>query len=793
MLQNYFKLITRKLAKHRDYALLNVLGLGLSVGCSILIFALIQHHTNFDTYHQKADRIMRIVMDVKTDGFFPFPGAPTPMANTLREECAFVEKAAMVSGGDEALISINNSKGGKDKYKEEAKFAWVQPEYFDILDLPLVQGDLKALEQPNTVLVTEKLALKYFGNNNALGKILRHDNRTDLRVVGILQDLPHNTDYKHEILASWATLKNDSTLGLGLDSWGGARGGTHCFVLLKKGHAFAEMNPVMARFSKDHPHPEVKDLFTYKAKPMLGLHFDKAYGFGIDKKFLWALGMIGLFLIFTACFNFVNMATAQALTRGREVGVRKALGSTKGQLFWQFIAETGLIVGVSILVGILMAVLVQPYLNTWLKQDIIFDNRLYLLLGGFTLVLAILLTFLAGFYPGLMQARFNPIISMKGMGEMPKSGTYSLRRILVTTQFGISQVLIISAAVITGQIHYAQNADWGFRPGAIVNLQIPDQANMKTLQTQLLQIAGVKNVSLCYQAPASRSNNQTGIVYNNRPEPEQWVVNDKPIDARYLETFNLKLAAGRNLQASDTVREFLVNETFVKKLNLASPEEILNKTIQVGEFKAPVVGVVRDFHNWSMEQEISAIAFSTQAQGYYTCAVQLSPGNPTPTLAQIQQTWENLYPDHYYEQRFMDEELGEFLETETMLLRLIRIFAGIAILIGCLGLYGLAAFMVTQKRKEVGIRKTLGASIAGILWLFGKEYLRLIVIAFVVAAPLAWWAMNAWLQDYVYRISIGVSVFVLSLLSTFASAALTVGFQSVKAALANPVKSLRSE
>lgn len=793
MFQNYFKLITRKLAKHRDYALLNVLGLGLSIGCSILIFALIQHHTNFDTYHQKADRIMRIVMDVKSDGFFPFSGVPNPMAEALRTECAFLEKTAMRNEEYEALISIPNAKGGKDKYKEQSKFAWVEPDYFAILDLPLISGSLKALQDPNTVVLTERMAQKYFGKADPIGKTLRLNNTQELQVVGILQNLPHHTDYAHEILGSWATLKNDPEIGPDLNYWGGARGGTFCFALLKPGHDFAEMDPVMTRFRKDHPHPESADLFTYKCKPMLGLHFDKDYGFGVNKKFLWALGMIGLFLIFTACFNFVNMATAQALTRGREVGVRKALGSTKGQLFWQFIAETGLIVGISILVGILMAVLVQPYLNTWLKQDIVFDNRLYFLLGAFTLVLAILLTFLAGFYPGLMQARFNPIISMKGMGEMPKSGTYSLRRILVTTQFGISQVLIISAAVITGQIHYAQNVDWGFRPGAIVNLQIPDQANMKTLQTQLLQIAGVKNVSLCYQAPAASSNNQTGVVYNNRPKPEEWVVNDKPIDTRYLETFDLKLAAGRNLQASDTIREFLVNETFVKKLNLASPEEILNKTVQIGGFKAPVVGVVRDFHNWSLEQEISAIAFSTRAQGYYTCAVQLSPGNPAPALAQIQKTWESLYPDHYYEQSFMDEQLGEFLETETTLLRLIRIFAGIAIFIGCLGLYGLAAFMVAQKRKEVGIRKTLGSSISGILWLFGKEYLRLIVIAFVVAAPLAWWAMNAWLQDYVYRISIGLGVFVLSLLSTFAIAALTVGFQSIKAALANPVKSLRSE
>lgn len=793
MFQNYFKLIARKLAKHRDYTLLNVLGLGLSVGCSILIFALLWHHTSFDTYHSKADRIMRIVMDVKTDGFFPFGGAPDPMSEALRTECAFLEKTAMRTQEYEALISIPNAKGGKDKYKEQDEFVWVEPEYCEILDIPFQVGSLKVLEEPNTVVLSERMAQKYFGKADPIGRTLRVNNKQELQVAGILQNLPHNTDYGHEILGSWATLKNDPETSPSLTSWSGARGGTYCFVLLKPGHKYAEMNPVMARFRNDHPHPESKELFKYKALPMLGLHFDKDYGFGVDKKFLWALGMIGLFLLFTACFNFVNMATAQALTRGREVGVRKALGSTKGQLFWQFIAETALIVGGSVVVGVMLATVALPYLNSWLEQDIVFDQKLMLILSGFTVVLAVILTLLAGFYPGLMQSRFNPVISMKGMGEMPSGGSYSLRRILVSTQFGISQMLIIGAAVITAQIHYAQNVDWGFRPGAVVTLRVPETDKMKTLQSQLLQIAGVKNVSLCYEAPASSSNNQTGIVYDNRPKPEQWVVNDKPADERYLETFGLELAAGRNLQASDTVREFLVNETFVKKLNLASPAEILNKNIQVGSIKAPVVGVVRDFHNWSLEQEISAIAFGTLSQGYSTCAVQLDAGNPAPVLSEVQKVWEKLYPDHYYEQRFMDEELGEFLETETMLLRLIRVFSGIAIFIGCLGLYGLAAFMVAQKRKEVGIRKTLGASILSILWLFGKEYTRLIVIAFIIAAPLAWWAMNNWLEDYVYRISIGAGVFVLSLLSTFGIAALTVGWQSVRAALANPVKALKSE
>jgi predicted permease len=793
MFRNYLKLIARKLAKHRDYALLNILGLGLSVGCSILIFALIWHHSSFDTHHSKAERIMRVVMDVKTESSFPFPGAPNPMAATLREECAFLEKTALVIEQDEVIISINNAKGGKDKYQENDKFVWTEPELFEILDFPLVQGNYQALQEPNTVLLSKKIAQKYFGKAAALGKMLRLDNQNDLRVVGILRDLPSTTDYKHEIIGSLATLRSSPEGAESLNNWAGASGGNRCLVLLKEGHSMAEMQPVIERFRKDHPHPDSKELFKYKALPFLGLHFDEGYGFGVDKKFLWALGLIGLFLLFTACFNFINMATAQALTRGREVGVRKALGSTKGQLFWQFMAETGLIVGCALVVGVLLARLAQPYLNTWLEQDITFNQSMWLLIGGFVLLLGVVLTFLSGSYPGLMQARFNPVISMKGMGEMPGKGSYSLRRILVTTQFAISQVLIIGAAVITAQMQYAQDVDWGFRPGVIVTLGMPDATKMKTLQTQLQALTGVEKVALCYQPPASGSNSYTGVVYDNRAKAEEWIVNNKAADAQYLETFGLDLIAGRNYRASDTVSEFVVNEAFLKKLNLSSPDDILNKNLQIGDNKGQVVGVVKDYHNLALSEEINPIVFSTSSVDYISCSIRLAPGNPTAVLAEVKKVWENLYPNDFYTQEFMDEQLAEFLESETTLLRLLRTFAGVAIFIGCLGLYGLAAFMVNRKRKEVGIRKTLGSSIAGILWLFGKEYLRLILIAFVVAGPLAWWAMNNWLQEYTYRISIGIGVFLLALFSTFGIAALTVGWQSVKAALANPVKALRSE
>ncbi|MBX2927508.1 MAG: ABC transporter permease [Saprospiraceae bacterium] len=793
MLQNYFVVAFRNLVRQRDYALLNVLGMSLSVACCILIFTVIRHHLSFDTHHQNVERMARIVMDIKTEKLMPFSGTPTPMAKALREECAFLEKAAMRTDIYEVLVTIANAQGGKDKYKEQEKFAWVEPEYLEMLNLPLLSGDIRSLSEPNTVMLTANLASKYFGNVDPLDKTLRINNNIDLRVVGILRDLPQNTDYKDEILGSWESLKSRPEMSLGLDLWGAARGGNYCFVLLKQGYELADLQALMLQISKKYPHPDSADFFQYKAKALTALHFDTEYGFNVNKKHLWALGFIGLFLLITACVNFVNMATAQALTRIREVGVRKSLGSTRGQLFWQFMLETGLIVLASLVIGALLAQLALPYLNAWLDENLRFNARLLATLGLFLTALGIVLTFLAGFYPGMMQSGFSPITALKSTFNAPKTGGFSLRRVLVATQFGISQTLIIGAAVITAQIHFAQNADWGFKPGAMLTLEVPEPANKTNLQQQLQQIVGVQHVSLCYQPPAAKSNNHSGVRFDNRPAFEPWLVSNKPVDDQYIQTFGLQLVAGRNLHPGDTVREFVVNETFVKKLNLTSPEDVLNKNITLDGTTAPIVGVVRDFHNWSLQEPIAAITFSTFAAGYETCAIQLSPGNPAPVLAQIRKVWEKNYPDHAYEHHFMDERMEEFLEDEALILNLINAFAGIAIFIGCIGLYGLASFMVARKRKEVGIRKTLGAGIPVILWLFFKEYARLIVIAFMLAAPVARLAMNAWLEDYAYRISISAGIFGISLLTTFLVAILTVGVQSARAALANPVESLRSE
>lgn len=793
MIHNYLLIAFRNLRKNSTYSLLNVLGLGLSVACCVLIFLMVHYHLSFDTFHNNADRTVRIVTDIHLETVTPFRGAPNPMSKALRNEFSFIEKAAMADSRRDALISVPNASGIPDKYKESV-FAFVEPDLLHILDLPLEQGDATALNEPNTALLTEKIARKYYGSTDVIGKTFRYDNEVNFRVVGVLRDLPNNTDYKSEILGSWSTRNTMPDYAPYLDNWGGISGGTFCFALLQPGHIITELDAAMPEFRKKYRHPDSEMLFQYKPLPLTNMHLDTDYGVGsVGKSYLWALAFIGLFLLITACVNFINMATAQALKRAREVGVRKSLGSTRGQLFWQFMFETSLIVVAAVVIGIVTAWFFLPYLNTWMKESIHFDGPGSLPLIGFIAALSIAVIFLAGAYPGLVQARFQPVDSLKGVTDQQHAGGFSLRRILVTTQFTISQILIIGAAVVTAQIQFARDADWGFRPGVVLTVPVPEQSKMNTLREQIKSIAGVKNVSLCYQPPASGSNNQTGVQYENRPEGELWMVNNKPADANYIETFGLQLVAGKNLQPSDTVREFLINETFVKKLNLASPEEALHKKAKIDGVNGTIVGVLKDFHNWEFSQDISAISISTDSKAYSTCAIELQQGNPAPVLDQIKKLWENTYPDYYYESTFMDDQMAEFLESENIIMNLIRIFAGIAIFIGCLGLYGLASFMVVRKTKEIGIRKTLGATVPGILWLFGKEYIRLILIAFVVAAPIAWWVMNAWLQDYVYRTPLGPGIFIIALLATFMVALVTVGIQSLQAALANPVKSLRSE
>jgi ABC-type antimicrobial peptide transport system permease subunit len=794
MIKHLFKIALRNLERNKAYAVINVMCLALGITCAILTFVLVKYHMSFDTFHSNKDRIYRITTEMHQEGISRDPSVPQPIGKAFRDDYTSSEKVAMVFSNSDMLVAIPSSQGNK-KFKET--IAFVETEFFDILDFPLVQGNRNIiLTEPNTAIVTERIAEKYFGDQNPINQVIRVENKWDFRITGILKNLPINTDRREEIYLSYSNLK-DYNAWLAGDSWRGLAGGMNCFVLLKPDVLPSDVDKVFPELSKKYYNERDAKAYQFKLQPLSDIHFNPDLGGYIAKKNLWALSLIGLFLIIAACVNFINLATAQALGRSKEIGVRKVLGSARKQLFWQFIAETGVITLLALVFAFALAELSLPYVNQLfgirLRIDIFQD--VYLL--TFLPTLLVVVTLLSGFYPALIQAGFQPVLALKGKLSQKHVGGFSLRRGLVVTQFAISQLLIVGTLVIANQMRYSRQADMGFRKDAIVMLPVPERekSTISTLNSEISRTAGVERVTFCSDAPASPDFASVGMRFDSRTEDEAFEISVKVGNDQYVSTFDLQVIAGRNLLPSDTVSEFLLNETAVKKLGLRSPQDVIGKKMRIGlnNREGSIVGVVKDFHNKSFHETINPLCITTSNNWYFHCAVKINPANLPATLGAIEAIWKKTFPDQVYEYAFLDEQIARFYELDNMILRLIQAFAGIAIIICCLGLYGLVSFMVAQKTKEVGVRKVLGASVKNIAWLFGKEFIRLLLIAFVMAAPFAWWVMNNWLETFAYRIQIGAGIFILAILITSAVTVIAVGYKSILAALMNPVKSLRSE
>ena len=794
MVKHFFKIALRNLERNQAYAVINVMCLALGITCAILIFTLVKYHMSFDTFHSKKDRIHRITTELHQDGISRGPNVPQPIGKAFRDDYTFAEKVAMVFSNSDLLVSIPYSEDNK-KFKENIAFA--EREFFEILDFPLIQGDKNTiLTEPNTAIIAQRIAAKYFGDQNPMNQVIRVENKWEFRITGILEDLPINTDRRDEIFLSYSNLK-DKNSWLAGDSWRGVAGGMHCFVLLKPNVKPSDVDKIFPELSKKYYNERDAKAYQFKLQHISDIHFNPELGGFIARKNLWALSLIGFFLIITACVNFINLATAQALGRSKEIGVRKVLGSRRKQLFWQFIAETALITMLALVFAFTLAQLALPYVNQLLDIQLrinIFQD-VYLL--AFLPILLLVVILLSGSYPGLILAGFQPVLALKGRLSQKHVGGFSLRRGLVVTQFAISQLLIIGTIVIANQMRYSSQADMGFRKDAIVMFPVPEREKSKisTLNSEISRIAGVEKVTFCSHAPASPDFASVTVHFDSRTEEEDFDISIKVGDDQYVSTFDLQVIAGRNLHPSDTVREFLLNETAVKKLGARSPLDVIGKRMRIGlnNREGVIVGVVKDFHNKSFHETIDPLCITTANNWYFNCAIKINPANLSASLGDLEKIWKKTFPDQVYEYDFLDEQIARFYELDKMILRVIQAFASIAILICCLGLYGLVSFMVVQKTKEVGVRKVLGATVKNIAWLFGKEFIRLLLIAFVIAAPFGWWVMNNWLETFAFRIQIGAWIFVLTILITFAVAVIAVGYKSIFAALMNPVNSLRSE
>jgi predicted permease len=806
MIKNYFKTAFRNVLRHKGHAAINVSGLAVGIAACILLFIVIQYELNYDKFQPNYKQIARIVtVDKYPDGDEYNPGVPYPMADALRAEFPQMMFGNLYAsyGSQVTVLGNDASKVSADKkFIESTGIFFADPDFFKVFHFDWLSGSPELLAEPNQTVLTQKMAEKYFGNwQSAVGQFIKLDNIITLKVAGILKDVPAHTDLPLAVITSYVTIKHNDGYGYTTD-WGSTSSNQQVYMLLPRNTSVTSMNSQLDAFAKRHNDGVRRERRSHFLQPLSDLHFDNRFGNLGDhvttRSTLWTLSLIGVFIMIMACINFINLSTAQAVNRSKEIGIRKVLGSNRRNLFWQMMGETAIVVFVSLVIAAAIAQLCLPFikhidsieepLNVFTAQTLLF-----------LLIIAVAVTVFSGLYPSLIVSGFNPMMALKNKITSASIGGISLRRGLVVTQFAISQVLIIGTIVAVSQMSFVQNADLGFNKNAVfvlsTNADSVARARQLSFKQGLLQIPGVQSASFSSDVPSSDNNWGTNFAFDHRPD-EKFTLYLKWADEDYLKTFGLELLAGHNVPPGDTISQVLINETLVKKLGLKNPQEAIGHEIRLGSQRNPwktIAGVVKDFKTNSLREEIRPTLIATRKNFYSVTSVKIRSNNLAATRDAITKAWDRTYPEYAANTYFMDESINNFYRQEEQLSLLYKIFAGIALFISCLGLYGLVSFMAVQRTKEIGIRKVLGASIGNIVYLFSKEFTLLILVAFLLAAPLAWYMMSNWLSNFAYRISMGVSVFGLAIVLSVFIAWITVGYKSVKAALANPVKSLRTE
>ncbi len=818
MFKNYFKIAFRNLSRNRNYTIINIAGLAVGIAVCMVIFMIIQYQTGFDNFHSKKDRVYRVLTEVHHADAASTTyekNVPFPMPTGLKTSFPQLEQVAPIyaSHNDELQVLDNNGTPVKN-FKEQSGVFYTSPSFFNMFNFPLLAGSYQSLKDPNNVLLTKEIAQTYFGDwKAAMGKTIKIRGyysmgaglfqfpATGLKVSGILETIPANTDFQLKLVVAWGTdFTGDAQYGFQQPDWNGSTADFGCYVMLPPNISADNFNQQLRTYALKAQPADIKD--SYSIQSLSAVHYDaKAGNYSnktISHELINVLWLIAAFILLIACVNFINLSTAQAVNRAKEVGVRKVLGSKKSQLQIQFIVETFLIVAIAVIFAAVITLLALPYVNQLLELSLSFNvlsNPVTIL---FLLAVTVVVTVLAGFYPSIVLSRFNPVNALKSKLTVNTTKGISLRRGLVVFQFIIAQALIIGTLVIVQQMNYFMKQPLGFDKAAIVNIPFrPDSTGGKMtdyLKQQLLS-NGVQSVSFNSNSPIEDNNMFTTFKFDHALRDADFQAISKFVDNDYVPTYKLQLVAGRNLEPSGWTKEFLVNESFVKSLGLKKPEDILNKEISMmgGLIKCNVVGVVKDFNNRSLRQSLSPLLIATNSTMYRQASIKLTTANIAATMESVKKIWEKAFPNYVFEYSFLDDKVAGFYKQETQLAQLYKIFAAITIFLSCLGLYGLASFMAVQRIKEVGIRKVLGATAGSIVYLFSKEFIILIMIAFAIATPLAWITMSKWLQDYVYRINISWWIFAAGGLTAIFIALATISFQAIKAAVANPAKSLRTE
>ncbi len=807
MIKNYIKIAWRNILRYKGFSLINILGLAIGLTCCVLVGLFIMDEVSYDRYHKDADRIYRVVKDFVNDDGSKLPDATTPPAigAAIQKDIPEIENVARLMPGWGGKFYVRN---GDKRFIEENVYR-ADSSIFDVFTFRFINGNPKtALKDLNSIVLTESMAKKYFGSENPMGKTLQIDDWDPAIVSAVIEDLPENSHFKFDILAVLKFFDKGQPIDIN-SIWGWYN--YYTYIKLKPGTRITEVDKkIQAVFKKNQPDNNNE----FYSQPITGIHLASNLKWELrpnsDKSYIYIFGTVAIFILLIACINYVNLTTARSSLRAREIGIRKVSGAIRSALVRQFLVESVVISLLAALVALILAELLLPGINsiTGKSLSLLYKGEFIIpiILFGFAAVLGII----AGFYPALFLSSFEPVKILKGE-KLAGIGKFSLRKVLVVTQFTISIVLIIGTMIVIRQIRYIQNAKLGLNKDHV--LMINDVGYLSRSERQKLlndfqKIPGIKNVAAT-DGVVGGQNWTTGLRVKGSENGQ--LVNFLTVDYNYFDVLGMEFKEGRSFSSkflSDTLSNgtpgtmerqagsIILNETAVKDLKVPSP--VIGQQIAWNDegdttWYLKVVGIVKDFHFTSMKNEIKpfAFVFNPKRQWYFTA--RLDGANMNQAIAKIESAWNQNVTSRPFQYFFLDETYAKLYRSEMNFKTIFFYITFIAIFIACLGLFGLSSFMTQQRTKEIGIRKVLGASVQGIVRMLSKDFVALVLLAALIAFPLAWWAMNKWLQDFVYRVDIGWWVFVAAAAIAILIAFITISAQAIKAAVANPAKALRTE
>ena len=788
MIKNYFKTAWRNLLQNKTFSLINIFGLALGMTCSLVIMLWLKDEINKDKFHQNGKRLYRVMENQYYSGnVSTFDATPGILAENIVKDIPDIQMASQMLWEEEPLFTVDNT------YDKE-KGRYVEKDFLRMFSFKLIKGDpATALARPDAVVITKKLAEKYFKGQDAVGKMIKIDNTDNVMVTGVLDEIPKSSSLTFDFLMSFEQWRKKNDWA---KEWG--NNGPRCYVMLAQSASIDKVNAKVKNYIKTKNKDSNVELFLQNfGESYLYSDWENGKQNGGRIEYVKIFSIVAIIILVIACINFMNLATARSLRRAREIGVRKVVGASKRQLIAQFIGESLFVSFIAIFFSLLIVFLLLPSFNTLTEKHLsidLTDPSFLLILLGLTLVTGII----SGSYPALFMSSLRPIIVLKGLLKFRSGATY-FRKALVVFQFALSIILILGMIVIYRQIDFIHNKNLGFAKEDLLYMPLEGelQKTYPTFKEQLLKQPGIKSVTSAQSSPLEVGSSTYGVRWPGKDTTKLILFSSNPVTYDYIKTMGIQMVAGRdfgNDYGLDTMN-YLVNEAAAKKIGYKDP---VGKELTMWGDKGMIVGVMKDYHHNSLHVPIEPLILRLHKMswgGTYwgNVIVRTEKGKTKQAIASMEKLYKQFNPGFPFKYYFTDDEIANRYKAEYTVSKLSRYFAFLAIFISCLGLFGLVTFTAEQKTKEIGIRKVLGASVTGIVSMLSKEFLTLVLIASVIAFPVAWWAMHRWLNDFAYRVNIGWWVFVVAGIIAMLIALLTISFQSIKAAIANPVKSLRTE